>query len=1046
MESQEQPRETGIIAWFTRNRVAANLLMLLIIIAGVVSVFTIRKQAFPTIELNTITVRVVYPGAAPQEVEQGVILRIEDAIDEVQGIDRIRSRAVEGQGTVTVEVEANYSVQEVMDEVRMLVDSIASFPNQIEPPLVYRTRPQQNIIWVSIHGQLDERARKTLAREVRDEIRAMPGISQAMMVGARDDEIAIEIPEEQLRRYNLSFDQVVQAVRETSIDIPGGSVRTPQGDILLRTKGQRYTGPEFEDVVLLRQPDGTRLTLGDIATVVDGFEETRAFAEFDNNPATFVRVDSVGDQNDLRIAQQVKDYVDNKQQDLPASVQLDYWGDSSYYLQGRLDLMLDNMYIGLALVFLALTLFLQLRLAFWVIVGLPVCFLGAIALMNTGLFDISINMISLFGLILVLGIVVDDAIIIGESTYSEIEKYGKSEENVIRGAKRVAIPATFGVLTSMVAFVPMLMVDGPMRAIWESIAWVVIFALGFSLIESKWILPAHINGMKYSKTPESRQNGFQRFRNRIAEGLKWFVEHKYRPFVTFCVKFRYTSMAGFIALFILAVGLIAGGQVRWVFFPNIPSDFIQANLEMQPGTNEDRTAEVLRQVRASIYEVEQDYQDEYGEPMIAHVNIFMQGAETGTILVELEKGESREIDGFRVVNNWRDKVPEMAGVRDLNFQGSMMGGTQYDIEFQLSGSDLDELASAARELRGVLQNYGGVFDISDTFGIPRDEVQLSLLPEADTVGVTLEQLASQVRYAFYGAEAQRLPRNDEEVRVMVRYPLSERRSLGNLEEMMIRTPDGAEVPFREIAVAEPAEGYSTINRIDGVRSVNVRARADVDRVEPFAVIRDVQQNQLADILERHPNVQFGLEGASLDEQEALGSLAIGAMFALFGIYALMAIPLRSYGQPLLIMSVIPFGMIGAVVGHLVLGAPISILSLFGVIALAGVVVNDSLILVDYVNRTRDQVVSLKDAVVDAGCARFRAIVLTSMTTFAGLLPIMLERSMQAQMVIPMAISLAFGILFATVITLIMVPCLYVIANDVRQFFSRQPASPEEQSG
>lgn len=1037
-------RETGIIAWFTRNRVAANLLMFLIIVAGIAAVFSIRKQMFPTIEPNTIMVRVMYPGAAPQEVEQGVIIRIEDAIDEVEGIKRITSNAREGLGTVTIEVESNYNVQEVMDEVRMNVDGISSFPAQIEPPLVYRMRPQRQIIWMSVYGDLDERSRKNLAREIRDEVRSISGITRATVVGARNDEIAIEISEHDLRQFGLTFQDIVQAVRGTSIDIPGGTIRTPNGDILLRAKGQSYSGREFEDIVLLRRPDGTRITIGDIAVVRDDFVETRAFAEFDGGRATFVRVDSVGDQNDLQIARSVKRYVEQKQSSLPAGVYLDHWGDSSYYLQGRLDLMLKNMYFGIALVFLALTLFLQLRLAFWVMVGLPVCFLGALAMMNLPMFDVSVNMISLFGFILVLGIVVDDAIIIGESAYSEIEAHGKSEENVIRGAKKVALPATFGVLTTIVAFLPMLMVGGTMAGLWESIAYVVIFCLIFSLIESKWILPAHINGMKFSRTADQKQNGFQRFRNRFSDGLKVFVEKRYRPFAEKCVRFRYTTIATFLALMIIMIGLVQGGFVRWVFFPNIPSDFIFAQVQMQPGTNEERTADTLRQIRQALYELNDDYQAEHNQSMIRHVNVFLNSAEAGQVMVELEKGERLEVDGLAVVNRWRERVPELAGVKELNFQGSIGGGPSFDIEFQLSGRNLDELAAAASELRLVLAEYGGVFDISDTFGTPREEIQLRLNPTADAVGVTMQDLATQVRYAFYGAEAQRLPRNDEEVRVMVRYPLSERQSIGNLENMKIRTPDGREIPFREIAEAQIADGYSTINRVNGVRSVNVRARVDKERVEPSSIVRDVRANYIPDILERYPNVRFGLEGASLDEAEAIGSLAFGAMLALFGIYALMAIPLKSYSQPLIIMSVIPFGVIGAIFGHWVLQMPVSILSLFGIIALAGVVVNDSLILVDYVNQTRDKVRDLRTVVVNAGCARFRAIVLTSLTTFMGLTPIVLERSMQAQFVIPMAISLAFGILFATVITLILIPCLYLVLNDIKQLFGRgRPMVMEE---
>lgn len=1042
----DRPLEKGLVAWFTRNTVAANLLMVFIIIGGIASVFSIRKQMQPDIDLQMISIQVPFPGAAPQEVEQGVIIRIEDALDNIEGIKNIRSTAREGLGSVSIEVENNYPLQEVMDEVRMRVDSITSFPAQIEPPNIYRSRIQRQVIWISVYGDLDERARKQLAKEVRDDLRAMNGVSMVDVIGARDYEIAIEISEQDLQRYGLTFNDVTTAIRGTSLDVPGGSIRTPSGDILLRAKNQSYVGEEFERIVLLRRDDGTRLLLGDIAQVQDGFVERRAFSEFNGKPSTFVRVQAVGEQSDLAISAMVREYIDNKREDLPVGVSVEHWGDSSYYLQGRLDLMLNNMYIGILLVFLALSLFLQVRLAFWVIVGLPVCFMGAFMMMPLPGIDVSVNMISLFGFILVLGIVVDDAIIIGESAYSEIEKYGKTEENVIRGVNRVAMPATFGVLTTAVAFVPMLLVGGPMAAIWQSIAWVVILCLGFSLVESKWILPAHINRMKYSPVNAANQNIFQRIRSRFSTWLKSFTENKYRPFITRCVKNRYITIASFMAALILSIGLISSGAVRWVMFPNIPSDFIQASLEMQPGTNENRTIDALSQIRDALYEVNAEYEERYNESAIRHVNIFMNSAEEGTLFVELEKGESREIDGFAIVNQWRERVPEMTAVKDLNFQASISGGGGYDIEFQLSGTNLDELSAAALDIRTVLAQYDGVFDISDTFGAPQEEIQLQLKPAADLLGITLQDLAMQVRYAFYGAEAQRLQRDDEEVRVMVRYPLAERQSIGNLESMRVRTEDGREVPFVAVADAVEADGYSTISRVNGVRAVTVRARVDKERVEPFAIVRDMWSEHVPDILAQYPNVRFGLEGASQEEQDALGALLIGFLFAMFGIYALMAIPLRSYIQPLIIMSVIPFGLIGAVIGHLVLGMPISILSLFGIMALAGVVVNDSLILVDYVNKAREEGMSLHEAVLEAGCTRFRPIILTSLTTFVGLLPIVLERSLQAQMVIPMAVSLAFGIVFATVITLLLIPCLYFVVDDFKQMSERRRMRREQAYG
>lgn len=1030
--SPNSGQEKGLIAWWANNPVAANLLMALIIITGIFMVFEVRKQMFPEIELNTISIQVPFPGAAPQEVEQGVIVLIEDALEDVNGVERITSTAREGGGSVTVEVENGYDPQVVMDEVKMLVDAIPNFPQQIENPNIYRIRPQRQVIWISVYGDMSERNQKELAKQIRDDLKTIEGITKVETVGARDYEISIEISEHDLQRYDLTFQQVVNAVRGTSIDVAGGSIRTPNGDILLRANNQAYYGEEFEKIVLINRPDGTRLTLGDIATVKDEFIERRRFTRFDGKPATFVRVDSVGDQNDLAVAEAVRNYIERKQKELPPEVNVAYWGDASYYLQGRLDLMLDNMISGGFLVFLMLSLFLQLRLAFWVMIGIPICFLGTIALMPLPMFDISINMISLFGFILVLGIVVDDAIVIGESAYSEIEKYGKSTDNVVRGANKVAIPATFGVLTTMVAFIPMLMVDGGMGAIWESIAWVVILCLAFSLVESKLILPAHIAAMKFSKGGGEKLNAFQRGRNKISDSLRVFVERFYRPFLAKCLHYRYTTLASFIAMFILMIGLISGGVVRWVFFPNIPSDFIQTSVEMQPGSSEEATIRALQTIEDALMRVNEQIKEEEGEGVVRHTNVWLQGTTSGMIMSELQKGEDREIDGFGIINRWRQETPEIAGVKAINFQGSIGGGGGFDVEFQLAGDDLDQLSAAANDLKEVLGQFDGVFDIEDTFGAGNDEIILETKPLATAMGITLSDLANQVRYAFYGAEAQRIQRGDEEVRVMVRYPVDERQSVGNLEDMKLRTDDGAMIPFTELADIRFAKGYNTITRIDRERSVRVRARVDKERVEPFEVVEQVRQQHIQPILDKYPSVSFQLEGASQDEAEATSSLAIGFVLALFAIFALMAVPLKSYSQPLIIMSVIPFGMVGAVVGHWVIGMPISILSLFGIIALAGVVVNDSLVMVDYVNQARRDGVALRQAVQDAGSTRFRAIILTSLTTFFGLLPIVLEKSLQAKMVIPMAISLAFGILFATVITLLLIPCLYLILDDTQR--------------
>ncbi|WP_199611541.1 efflux RND transporter permease subunit [Flocculibacter collagenilyticus] len=1034
----------GIIAWFARNSVAANLLMAIILLAGIATTFTIKKQMFPEISVDVVNVRVAYLGAAPQEVEEGIIDKVEEVLENIDGIKKVTSTSVEGLGTVRVEVDDDYDVQEILDEVKTQVDSISSFPEQTEKPVVYRTKITSNVMWLAVYGDLTERGLKVFANDIRDEIKAMPGISKVDVVGERDYEIAIEVTEQTLRKYNLTFEQVVNAVRNSSIDVPGGSIKSENGDILLRAKGQAYNAQEFEEIVLVTRADGTRLTLADIATVKDGFEEVENLSLFNGKPVVNIRINAVGEEDTLQIAETVKRYVEQKKADLPSSVNIDHWGDSSFYLQGRLDLMMNNMLLGGLLVLLALALFLELKVAFWVVIGIPVCFLGTIALMPLEMFDVSINVISLFGFILVLGIVVDDAIIIGESAYSEIEKKGLSTDSVIAGTKRVAMPATFGVLTTIAAFTPMVMVSGPQGAIWEAIALVVMLSLAFSLVESKLILPAHLAHMRLKQTNKTDKPSFgKRLRTGVATKLKTFVETKYRPFLVKSIQYRYTTLATFVGVFVLVIGMIAGGFVRFVMFPNIPSDFVEGNITMMEGTSEESTNAAIIKLQDALLEMDKDFEKEFGEPVVKHYLAFNQSATSGEMVVELKKGEDREIDGFEIVRRWREKVPEIPGLKNLTFNAGINNGGGADVSFRLQGKSLPVLRQAAEELKEKLATYEGINDINDSVSGGNDELILKVKPEAEALGLSLASIARQVRYGFYGAEAQRVQRDGEEIKVMVRYPREERSSISNLESMMIRTANGDEVPFSTVAEFEMQPSYSTITRIDGQRSITVSAAADKDKIEPGSVVREINAEFLPQLTEKYAGVSTALEGQSKDEQDSIIQLAKAALLALFMIYALMAIPLKSYSQPLIIMSVIPFGLIGALVGHLLLGLSMSMLSMFGIIALAGVVVNDSLIMVDFVNKGRAAGMSIRDAAVEAGTQRFRAIILTSLTTFFGLTPIVFEKSLQAQIVIPMAVSLAFGIVFATVITLVLIPSLYIILDDFKGLFRNKKPKQNE---
>ena len=1045
MKRRTETSEKGLIAWFASNHVAANLLMCLIIVAGIISAFTIRKQTTPDFELNMIQVRVPYLGAAPQEVEEGVVIKVEEAIQDVQGITEINSTASEGMGSVTAEVSRDFDINEVLQEVKTRVDAISTFPALTEKPVIYKIEPQIPVIFVTLHGNLDDYTRKLLAQEVRDELLALPEVSQVIYFGDTPYEISVQVSEHVLRQYGLTMSEISQAIRDSSVDLPGGTIRTSGGDIRLRTEGQVYNGLDYAQLVLRTYPDGTRLTLGDIATIEDGFVEDAGYGRFDGGRDATLNVAAQGQQNELRTAAAVKAYAEEKAKHLPPGVEMDLWIDRSHYLKGRLEMMVENMAMGAVLVFLVLSLFLRMKVAGWVIIGIPICFLGAMWLMPYGPWPVTINMISLFGFIIVLGIVVDDAIIIGESVYTKIRADGHNIDNVVRGARKVAMPATFGVLTTMAAFAPMLFVGGIAGPFFEAMSIVVILCLFFSLVESKLILPAHLVHANIKPVDEDdlfhpqRTIGFferiprffQKIQRHTQHGLHRLIHNIYRPWLERAIDNRGVTVALFAGILILTGGVMQSGLVRTVLFPEVPGDFIQMDLEMEAGTSPQVRDAAVDRIESAILNLNDEYigDNPDAEPLINHIVIFTTGDTGARAFVEMPMVEGRRYNGDDIADMWRERVGEIPGVKELDFSGADGFGGGAPLSFRLSGDNYEALEAAALELEGHLATYEGVFDIRNSARSGSPELKLSIKPEAEALGLTQASLGRQVRQAFYGEEAQRIQRGKDELRVMVRYPQEERRSLADLENMRIRTPDGAEVPFAAVAEVSFGRSYSRITRQNRSRTVTVSADIDADRVEPAEVIKEINDEYIPALLARHSGVAYGLEGASQEEQDLVRNLTIASVAALFLIYALIAIPLHSYSQPMIIMSVIPFGLIGAVIGHIVMGKAISMFSLFGLIALAGVVVNDSLILVDFINKARQEGVPLKQAVIDSGTQRFRAIVLTSFTTAAGLMPIMFEGSVQAQFVIPMAISLSFGILFATVITLFLIPALYLLQID-----------------
>jgi multidrug efflux pump subunit AcrB len=1037
--------------------------MVFIVAGGVLTLVNVPQEVFPEFELDLIQITVPYRGAAPDEVEQGVNVRIEEAVQGTDGIKKITSIAAENMGTVLVELEIDADARKVLDEVKTSVDAIETFPAETEKPIIRELTNRQQVIDVAVFGDTDERSLKALAEYIRDELAALPEITQVEIANARPYEVSIEVSEDDLRRYGISFDFVANAVRRSSIDLPGGSVRTAGGEILLRTMGQAYTGQEFADLVLLTRPDGTHLRLGEIANVVDGFAETDQFTRFDGLRAVTVKVYRTGTQQALDVAEAVLGYVEAKQGELPEGIQITTWQDQSKVLRDRLDLLLRNGRVGFALVFITLALFLRLRLAFWVSIGIPICFLGAIWLMP-GL-GVTVNLMSLFAFILVLGLVVDDAIVVGENIYTQQQKHGDALRGSIEGAHEVSKPVIFAVLTTIAAFAPLLNVPGTIGKIMVTPPLIVMSCLAFSLIESLLILPAHLSHRKERK--ETERGLWFRLQRRISGGLRWVINSLYQPSVLVALRWRYLTVAVGIATLLVTTGTVQAGFIRFIFMPDIEADFVIASLTLPQGTPADQTSEAVRRIEESSARLRQEIIDEHGFDVVRHTSASIGGQPTrqqmragfgdvsvsgssahlGEVTLELVQAEDRgDVSSEVLARRWRELTGAIPDAVALTYSATLFDSGE-DINVQFTGPDLDRLTAAAEDLKLRLAAYEGVGEISDSFLEGKRELKLAIRPEAEMLGLTLTDLGRQVRQAFYGEEAQRIQRGRDDVRVMVRYPESQRRSLANLEEMRIRTPAGAEVPFAQVAEVVPGRGFSTIERVDRNRAVRVTARVDANVTTPGAINGELADAVLPEMMLSHPGVAYSFEGEAKEQRDTLGGLARGFVLALIAIYGLLAIPLRSYLQPLVIMSAIPFGLVGAIWGHIIMGLDLTILSMFGVVALAGVVVNDSLVLVDFINRGREHGDNLHHAVSVAGSVRFRPIMLTSMTTFAGLLPMILEKSLQAQFLIPMAVSLAFGVLFATFVTLVLVPSGYLIIEDLRalpgrlrRLYGSQPAT------
>ena len=1044
MKNDSENTSFGLIGWFTKNPVAANLLMILVIFAGLISALNISKNMFPLGDLDQISISAVYPGAAPVEVEKGVILPMEAALQGLKGIKKINSSAGRDVAFINLEIESNEDIQEVMSQVENRIDGIVNFPDDLERPTVTRATMDEArwIMGIAVYGDMDERTRKVMGQEMRDELLLLPEIKRLVLWGVDPYEISIEVQEDRLREYNLTLNEVAQVLRNSSLDLPGGMIRSAEGNVLVRTQGKAYTGENFAKIVVRSQPDGTKLLLSDVATIRDGFAESNTLVRFDGKTAFNLGVFAVEDQDILTISNIVKQYIQDKRKTLPEGLQIAEFFDTSFHLRGRLNMMLENLALGAVLVAIVLGLFLNLHVAGWVMLGIPVSFLGAFWLMPVNPYPVDVNVLSLFAFIMVLGIVVDDAIVIGESIFSEAKKefkatsattYTTSVATVIAGAKKVATPSTIGVLTTMAAFAPILFVGGAGAPFFESIAVVVILCLMFSLIESKLILPAHLVGLQLGKPVKPRMAFIERWQRNIGNGLSQFVEHRYIPFLKRCLHHRYATLAGFLALLIVSISAVNSGIARFEFFPNVPGDGVQAQIIMQDGTSVENLQETLSRVEAAAYEVDAEYRSSHpgSKGLIEHSVFYTESDVKAMFMLSLTHSEDRDLDGFEIEKLWRDKVGNLPNVRKQRYYAGTNAGGGAKINLTLSGTDPEQLTLAGAALAEKLGEYSGVFDIYNSQGAGSREILISLKPNASQLGISLGDIARQVRQAFYGEEVQRLQRGPDTLKVMVRYSIEERSSIATLENMHIRTASGHAITIGEVADIRLGLGLTAISRIDRERTVTITADVDASKAQSGTVIQDLTTEFMPQLLARYSGVKFGLGGASQEQQTLMQRMILGFVASLFLIYGLLAVPLKSYVQPLVIMAVIPFGFIGAVVGHIIFGVSISMLSIFGLIALAGVVVNDSLILVEFVNRGRSDELSIEEALVDAGRQRFRAILLTTMTTFVGLLPMLFETSTQAQFVIPMALSLSFGIVFATTITLILIPCLYRVIYDLR---------------
>ena len=1020
-----------MIEWFARNSVAANLLMIGIILGGLFSLSKIPLQTFPESEPDEISVRVSLRGATPEDMELGVTTRIEEALADLTGIERMFSTSSEGSSSVFIQTLDTTDPRNLLNDVKNRVDSISTFPVEAERPVVALAQRLRSVIELVVSGPYSEREIRAYTEKVREDLLRTTSITSAELDIARNYEIAIEVSQDKLREFEITLAEISRAISRSSLDVSAGNVRTQGGDVLIRSQGQAYTKSDFDDIVIKTNADGSILRVSDIANVIDGFQEDGIHAAFNGGFAGFIKVRRTGDQGAIAIADEVKAYIKEQTPLLPQGMELAYWDDDSEVLRQRLSTLVWNMITGGSLVIILLALFLRPAVSIWVFIGIPISFLGSFILLNA--LGFPINMMSLFGYILVLGIVVDDAIVTGESIYASLGTSKTGLEAAIEGTKRVAVPVTFGVVTTMAAFVPMFSLEGRFGSFMAPIPVVVVSVLIFSLIESKFVLPSHLKHLQ-AGSARKEMRGFAKWQSNFSQGFENLILKHYRPLLNICVRNRYTVLIGFSCVFAVIVAMLMTGHSRFQPFPRVPSDTASFSISMPVGSPFAVTDRHVDRISHEAQKLREKYTNADGEYALRHI-LSVSRASSGNVYIETDPDIMEEV-GYttkQLTQDWRKAVGEVVGTDSVSIRSERFR-TGDPVHIQLVGNNFNELSVVADIIKARLATYDNVYDITDSLTNGKEELQLEITQQGHVLGLTRSDILSQISQAFQGFQAQRIQRGRDDIRVLVRLPREERSTMATLDDMLIQTPAGQRVPLAQIANISPGKGPASIRRFNRFRIVDVTADYDKTQVNAVTLDQDLRA-YLDELISQYPSLQYRLRGEAEEQAKTFGSIGKSLIVLLLVIYCLLALPLKSYVQPLVVMSVIPFSIIGAVLGHTIMGETITLLSALGMLALVGVVVNDSLVLVDYTNQSRAAGASIQDSILNAGSARFRAVMLTSVTTFFGLMPMMVATNIQSTFLVPMAISLGFGIVFATLITLILVPSFLMMADDMQRFFS-----------